>query len=373
MTYNPNVPNGYDRGQIPYSVMSRYFEEVLLSSPLQSFMGSGPDSLINVVHTGKGHGTTVTYSFGREIDYKNPIYGYDQIEGAAQNVKFYVDVVTMEKQALTDGLQGIQITEMTTPIPVFDSLKPRLMTAHNRNLNYSIVAAATTNRYPDLDVGLPSPSRGQFAGLAAYPANINAGVAAMNTGIAYNQNGISVAKIRAMRNIAATGSTLLPVTAFETEKRINPYLLQKRKGWPEPVYVYFMDTMTYESLMGDPVWSAYLTRGVIESEDQPTGLRNAFYKGRIGDTLIYEVPELAERRITSGGFTASWNLFCGANAIGLCWNRQPWFYQKEMNMGTEIQLALHEMRGQKALSYPSFANEQVSVENAIIHSFVRIV
>lgn len=370
MAYEPAVPNAYDLGQVPYSVSKKYFEEVLLNSPLNVFMGMGPDSLINVQHVNRGEGETVVYSFGREIDYKNPIYDYDQIEGSAQKLKFYKDVVQIRKQAFNVGLQGIQFTELRTPIPVYEALKPRLMTAHNKNLNYDVVRAFTSNLYPDRAATRPDPYRGHFAGVAVYPGNINDGVAAMNTGTAYDQNGISVEKIMAMRDMAVTGSD--GIATYETEKKINPYNLMKRNGWPEPVYVYLMDTKTYRSLYRDPDWNAYLARGMIESSDQPTGLKNAFYKGRIGDVLIYEVPELAEHRITSGGFTASWNLFCGANALGLVWGREPWLYQKEMNMGTEIEMALHEIRGQKALVYPSFRNEGTSIENGFIHSFVRI-
>ena len=136
-----------------------------------------------------------------------------------------------------------------------------------------------------------------------------------------------------------------------------------------------MDTQSFTSLEADTSWNAQYQRGVIEMANQPSLFNGAYFKGQIGNILIYEMPELGDFRVTSAnGNVAAWNLFCGAQAFGVVWHRDPWFGEEWSNMRTTVEMAVMEMRGQKAIKFPSFKpnNESVLLENGIIHNLVQI-
>lgn len=368
MSYNPNLPNAYDKGQIPTKVRAQYFQEILLASPLSMFMGSSPTSMIQVVNQENGTGPSSTFSLLRELDYKNPIKGYDQISGKGQQLKFYVDTINIEKFAWADKLNGIQLTKLYTPINVFDQLKPSLQLVHKQALTFDILKSATIENYPVVANG-PVDNRVVYSGVA-YNANMDTAITAMNTGPAYNQNGVSVDGIMELRDIARNGGK----TSYRQEKRISPYRMETKKGFPAPHYIYLMDPPTYRQLAKDPQVSSQFNRGVIESPDQPSILNGGYYRGRLDDVYLYEVPELGDFRFTTADASviASWNLFCGAQAFGVIFRGAPWMTTEYTNHDTVVEMAIHELRGQKALKFPSYQNEAVNIENGIIHHFARI-
>lgn len=365
--------NGYDNALIPIEVRNKYFEEVLLLSPLSAFMGDSPESVIQVLYKKDGTGPTSTFAFSREIDYKNTVMGYDQISGKGQNLAFYEDTITVNQQALVDVIKGIQLTQLTTPIDIYNAMKPKLQNAHKRNIVYSLLKAATSdycNAAGQIGTSGPVSSRAIYGvpGVTNYDANPHVAIAAM-TGSTFDTAGLSVAGIRALRDLAITGGQ--GAGSFEAEKRISPYMLKTRDGFPSPFYVYFMDTASYASLQKDDAWKSFYNRGVIEMPNQPSSLVGSFFKGQIDNVLIYEVPELGNFQQTATN-TVSWNLFCGAQAFGLMWHKQPWFTQEFTNHDTVVEMAMIEHRGQKAIKFPSFANTAVNIENGIIHHFVQI-
>jgi len=79
---------------------------------------------------------------------------------------------------------------------------------------------------------------------------------------------------------------------------------------------------------------------------------------------------------TDQGFARdnAWNLFCGAQAFGVMWHGSPWFAQEVTNMGTCIEMARLEFRGQKSIKFPSYRTSDagVSIENGIIHHITRL-
>lgn len=368
MSYTPNSPNAYDKGLIPTKVRAQYFQEILLASPLSMFMGSSPTSMIQVVNQENGNGPTSTFSLLRELDYKNPIKGYEQISGKGQNLKFYTDTINIEKLAWADKLNGIQLTKLYTPINVFDALKPSLQLVHKQALTFEILRAATTDNYPVVANG-PVDNRVVYSG-AAYNANMDTAITAMNAGPKYDENGVSVDGIMELRDIARNGGK----ASYRQEKRITPYQMETKRGFPAPRYVYMMDPPSYRKLAKDPQFAAQFNRGVIESSDQPSILNGGYYRGRIDDVYLYEVPELGDFRFKTAdsSVTASWNLFCGAQAFGVIFRGAPWFTTEYTNHDTVVEMAVHEMRGQKALKFPSYQDEAVNIENGIIHHFARI-
>jgi hypothetical protein len=189
-------------------------------------------------------------------------------------------------------------------------------------------------------------------------------------GATYSTGGLSVQGIKNLRDMAINGGQ-----SFEIDKRISPYMLKTREGFPSPFYVYFMSTASYRSLEADPDWKGFYNRGIIETPNQPSSLSGSFFKGQIDNVLIYEVPELGNFKLgTAQGFARdnAWNLFCGAQAFGMIWHKAPWFVQELTNMETVIEMAMLEFRGEKAIKFPSFQNEAVPIENGIIHHIVRL-
>ena len=370
MPYVPNLPNAYDKSLIPVSIRNSFFEETLLTNTFSGFMGTSSNDMIQVRDESGSLGPTSTFTLSREIDYKKFVTDYDQISGKGQQLKFYEDHVTVNLQAASDVLKGIQLTRTMTPIDIYNQLKPKLMTSHKRNLVYSLLNAATFGSYDPAGNVLPILNRCAVAGpngsLMPLQATLNQTVAAQNTDATAAGNGLSVAHIEAIRDLAIRGGS-----SFEQEKRITPVELSTRDGFPAPTYVYLMDTPSYKSLRADPAWNQYFYRGMIENSYQPSRLSGSFVRGKINDVLIYEVPELGNFQITSGAVTSSWNLFCGAQAFGLVWREKPWFNEERTNHGTVSEMALLEIRGQKSLKFPSYQNEANLAENGIIHSIVR--
>jgi hypothetical protein len=362
MAYVPATPNAFSTSEIPIHISQDFFKEVLLETNLSPFMGADDMSIIQLKRKPNGTGPTETFNLSREVDYKNVIRGFDQISGKGQQVKFYSDTLSVGFQAIKPvRLDGVQIVDMQTPLPVFEQLKPKLSIASKRNLVYSVLNAATFENYPDLTAG-PVAERVLYGSGDAYNASINAAVAAM-AGVANNQSGASVRGIRKMRNIAVTGGL-----TYQAEKRISPYMLQTKHNTPSPFYCYFMDTESRASLEADDLWNAQYQRGVIEMANQPSLFNGAYFMGQIGNILIYEMPELGDFRVTSGGKTAAWNLFC------VVWHKDPWFGEEWSNMKTVVEMTVMEMRGIKALKFPSYKvnNEAVVIENGMIHNLVQI-
>lgn len=374
--YQPLPPTGLDKDLVPVEVRKEFFRETLLNTNLTPYMGRDPMSAIQVDYKKMGTGSTLNVPFLDEIDYKNPIKGnFAQVSGKGQNIQFYSDTVTVGFQALSVKLPGIQFMEIDTPIPMMPQMRPLVERAQQQNIVYELLKSATLDLYTDSSgalVGGPVADRVLYAAPAANPIYQNTIAAALNAMAAntsaYNSSGLSVAGIRKMRDLAILGGT-----SYRHERRISPIALSTMRGGWVPTYVYLMGTTSYRSLNQDPDWKNYYTRGTIESSiNQPSGLRGAFYKGLIDNIEVYECPELEEFTQESGNSKFGWNLFMGAQAFYLLWGDKPWFKQEYSNMGLQVELAIMEIRGQKALQYPSKNNPQVLVENGLIHSFVNI-
>lgn len=371
MAYNPLLPTGLDQALIPYEVRAEYFREVLTTTNLSRWMGKTPLNIIQIDNKEMGSGSTLAIPFSPEIDYKNPIKGnFAQVSGKGQTLKFYEDTVSVTFQSFADKLPGLQFMQLDTPVKIYDALKPKLVTAHTRNIVFDLLRSATIGAYPNFTNSGPTINRVIY-GSQPYPGDgfIQTGINSMTAGSAYNQDGLSVEKIRKLRDYAIQGGA-----TYEAEKRISPTSLTTHEGAWVATYVYLMDTISYRSLANDPAWAGYFTRGTIESTNQPSGLSGAYYKGMIDNVMIYECPELAnfQQNATGDATRVSWNMLIGAQAWFLLWGKEPWFDMEYSNMRNNVEMAMMEIRGQKALMFPSFSNPNVLVENGIIHHFVEI-
>jgi hypothetical protein len=371
MPHNPAIPNQYDSGLIPYKVRAKYFEEYLGLTPLTVFMGSSSEDAIQVFETQNGDGLSYRVGFRKDINYQNPIIGFDQAAGSEQEVTIYMDEIKLNLLRFVDVLMGVPIVRKSTPIDVYDSLKPLLLNAQRRNLIKSILDSACGKLNDGGLYNSGNGGTGPTADRAIYNghnhnASIFTAVGGMNGAADYSHAGLSVSHIRALKSLAVRGGLTL-----EAESRIKPIQLKNKRGFPEEIYVYLMDPDSYVSLAADPAWTNFMYRGVIQNNDQPEGISGARYRGMIEGVMIYECPELARYRVTNTQ-VAAWNLFIGAQAFGLCWAQRPWFEIENRDFNLNAAMAVCEIRGQKAFVFPSFQNPNNKVERGIIHSFVRI-
>lgn len=366
MTYSPAIPNRFDENLIPVKIRESYFEEYIGLTPLTSFMGTSPQSAIQVFEIKSGEGTSYRVSSRNELDYENPIMGFNQASGAEQQVEILYDEIRIDLRRFVDQLMGTTLVKQMTPIDVYNTLRPLLLNVTRRNLVKSMLDAATIDLYIPAVNG-PSENRCVYAG-AKHSAKITEAVKDM-TGATPDKNGLSVDHIRELKRLAVSGGT-----KYEIEAKIRPVEIKTKKGFPEELYVYLIDTNSYQSLVKDPAWDKFVYRGVIQGDNQPEGLSGARYRGMVEGVMIYECPELARYRVkgSTGNNIASWNLFLGAQALGIVWAKRPWFEMEHRDFNLNVAMAVCEMRGQKALCFASRQDKNKVIEKGLIHSFVQI-
>lgn len=370
MAFSPESPNAFDTNLIPKEVRNKYFLEVLMQTNLNRFMGSQETSMIQIVRKEKGTGLTSTFALAKDIDYKLEGTGYDQISGKGQELKFYEDTIDIDLKWHVDKLQGTQLVGLTTPLDIYGRLRPALVRAHAQNLNFQILKSATFGSYPAFTAG-PVADRVMYGTNGTYSTSMITAANAL-AGSTAATGGVSVAGIMALRDMAVNGGT-----SYAANKKLTPYMLKSNDGSPDPYWVYMLSTAAYNSLRNDTDWENFVYRGTIESANQPSRIKGSFFKGQIENVLIYEVPELGDFKLgTAQGFDRdnAWNLFCGAQAFGVMWHGSPWFAQEVTNMGTCIEMARLEFRGQKSIKFPSYRTSDagVSIENGIIHHITRL-
>lgn len=345
-------------GLIPFKIRNQYFEEYLGLTPLTVFMGTSPNDAIQIFEMNNGDGMSYRVGFRKELDYSSPIIGFNQAAGSEQQVTIYSDEIRLELLRFADSLMGVPFVRKMTPIDVFEALRPLLINAQQRYLIDSIIRAATTDIHPDTDAGKFNGHRCLAGGVTF--ANTNG---KKISEITPTEN-LTVNHIRKLKNMAVQGGA-----TYEAESRIKPITLRTRRGFPEELYLYLIDPETYTDLVKDTNWSQFVYRGVIQGEDQPEGISGSRYRGMVEGVLIYECPELSKIRPAA---TKGWNLFLGAQAMGLCWSRRPWFEMESRDFNLNQAMAVCEIRGQKAFQYPSFVDVTKFAERGIIHSLVKI-
>lgn len=380
MAYTPFLPNQFDQNLIPVEIRSRYFEEYLGLTPFTAFMGSSPEDAIQIFETNNGDGLSYRVSFRKDLNYQSPIIGFDQAAGGEQPVQIFEDEISLQLRRFVDVLMGVPIVRKATPIDVYGTLRPLLLNAQRRNLVLSLLNAACGSPavgglYNSALAGGNGPTVDRVIYAAAgggSPASYNAVIntAVNNMGaVGAAGSGLSVAHLRALKTYAIRGGSTL-----ERESRIKPIQLKDKRGFPEELYIYLMDTASYISLASDPSWTQFVYRGVVQNDNQPEGISGARYRGMAEGVMVYECPELSRYAVTSTGgnnITSSWNLFLGAQAFGLCWAMRPWFEMESRDFNLNAAMAVCEIRGQKAFMFPSFQNTAINVERGILHSFVR--
>lgn len=373
MAFTPASPNAFDVNLIPKDIREKFFLEQLMQTNLSRFMGTSETSMIQIVRKAEGSGLTSNFTLARDIDYKLEGEGYGQISGTGQELRFYEDTINIKLRWHIDKLQGTQLVKLTTPVKIYEHLKPALVRAASQKLNFSILESATFGNYGSNYALGPVADRVVYgsAGGVGYDQSMIVAANAL-VGNTPANGGASVQAIMDLRDMAVNGGT-----DYAGNKKLTPYMLKNHEGAPDPYWVYMISTQAFKSLKADPLWSQFMYRGVIESANQPSRIRGSFFKGQIENVLIYEVPELGDFKLTTAqGFARdnAWSLFCGAQAFGVVYHGAPWFAQEITNMGTSIEMARLEFRGNKAIKFPSYraSDNGVAIENGIIHHITRL-
>jgi hypothetical protein len=379
--YVPELPNKFDEGLIPFDIRAEYFSEYLGSTQLSDFMGSSNANIIRVFEM-TGSGDSMRIPFERDIAYANPTTGYDQLLGSEQKVKTVYDSVSVMPYRWADGIQAVKFAEQLTPIKLFEQLRPQLMRANKKFLVESILGAATSGNavhkgpyylsattkpsYDRIIVGSATPTRATYLGYAGLTTALNG----LN-GLTYDTGGLSVDVIRKTKSYAVNGGAM---DIINPEPHITPTEILTKKGFANDKFVLLIDPLSYNSLCKDPQWAQLLYQGMTRGDNQPESISGARFRGEVEGVMIYECPELGHYRTTSqaGGKVAAWNLFMGAQAFALVWAERPWFAEEKQDYQWNVSMAVAEIRGQKALMYPSDVIPANEVEHGIIHLFTQV-
>lgn len=396
--YPPSAPvNGINQGLFPFKVNADVYKEWIQLTPFFNFIGNEKTRPIVRHQMEVGEGWEFREGKLNSIDYTRPIRNFDQVSGSGQYQKVDYDKVQCDGKSFLVPLKGRELISLGTPIDLPSSIRGQLVEACQRNFNKCLLDAAMFD-YIDANnpfagyapaTQLPSFDRMALAGLTTARATYNAyaGITtAWNsfTGIDYTTNGLSAKHLLKLKMMATRGGN--PQGAVlqngRIEDAIRPAFMKTRRGFPLNEYIYLCNTESYTQLLQDPMYyQATTTRGTIVEPDQPEAISGATYKGKYEGIHIYEVPDLAPYISLSqdGAKSVGWELFIGAGALTTGWFKEPWIAFKDDPINMFQEFASHEIRGEKALKFPSKQASTIAniaktpgIEQGIIHSFVRI-
>lgn len=191
----------------------------------------------------------------------------------------------------------------------------------------------------------------------------------------------SVRQIIEMARLARTGRSK-PITGgpqfTSQEAAIQPHSITFKNGYADRKYVLFVSPTYYVELTKDPEWQAQVSRGYMESGDQPTILYGSDYKGMIGGVMIIEIPELDNMLITNAaGNVYAYSILCGAGAVFRPIVGTPQLRMRSDDYDYINGIAHVEVSGIKVPKYPSksigvIGNNANLTENGLIHCFAAI-
>jgi hypothetical protein len=376
MAYPPAQPiNGIAQTLFPFKVNKEFYKQWIKLTPLTNLIGSEMNRPIYRHKLRDGEG--LQFRVGRldALDYKNPVVGLDQRRGTAQQQKVSEDRIDTKFQSFVVRLEGKDIVRLGTPIDLPSQVKTQLMDACQRNLNFELFNAMTTNIYPDIITQKPSYDRIITAGYSPDRATYNAlgGLAAVldgMTGSAPDQSGLSTKTFMKGKIALERGGQVGTL-----EHAIMPAFMKTRGGLALNNYYFLVNPNCLDSLYRDPLFvNTTLARGTILEADQPEAINGADYIGKYQGMHTFLCPELMNYELVSADGTkrVAWNIMMGAGAMTLGWHEFP-FTVADTDEIERIQLfASHEQRGQKALGFPSKANPNAKVEQGIFHVFCQI-
>jgi hypothetical protein len=408
--YPVNAPvNGINQGLFPFHVNSEFFREWIQITPFWNFMGTEMDRPIVRHQMRAGEGWQ--YSVGKlnALDFTSPVLNFDQVSGSGQYQDVDVDSVICQGISFPVTIKGRQLLELGTPIRLPEVVRPQLIEASQRFFNKQLLDCAMFNYMSPTDpttsgytpaTNLPSYDRLACAGInngatgtqntadrTAYyaMAGITTVANGLATGPAYNQNGLSANHLLKLKAIATRGGFVggAVFSNGDIEDAVRPAFMKSRMGFPMNDYIYLCTSESIKSLYSDPMFfQSTAARGtVIDSANQPQTIYGSEYHGKFFGIHIYEIKDLSRYIFTSQDTNkqVAWELFIGAGAWSAGWFEEPTIAFKDNQIDRIQEFTTHEIRGQKALKFPSKQPQAVVagiynglVEQGIIHSFVRV-
>ncbi len=387
----PGAINGIDPGLFPFYIDKEIvFRQYLPKIPLTLMMGDEPSNPIVMRKVNGGQGFQVRTPQMQSINYTNPVRDYNQVRGQAQQINTKYDYYNIGKVSFPCDLTGEQLTDFGTPIRIQNYVSSEITDACALALNKEIIDAATFIAYSNTATMKPSYDRIVLAGVSpsrttynAY-AGINAALATMTAGVAYDQCGLSTTVLLNAKDMADQGGNTNGVVwsnGVTIENKIPPSKVISTAGWPENKYVGFFSPAALRALYKDELYQAVsTTRGTVISPKQPEMLSGADYVGEFEGINLHRVSDLNQYTITTGGRTYAWGLLIGASAWEVSWGVHPYIVSDNDRIEDYMIWTSHEIRGQKALAFPpkqaSTVNPNtgvaVPVEQGIIHIFTQI-
>ena len=373
--------SGITPGLFPFSVSADFFKEWVQITPLANFMGSEMTRPIYRHKLRDGEGLQFRVGRLNALNYKNPVYGLDQRRGAEQQPVVNECRIDVYFKSFPVKLVGKDILRLGTPVRLPDQIRTQLVEVCARNLNYDLFNAMTTDLFvpsrqsssPSFDrIAVAGPVNGKTATTRSEYDNLTTVAHAFNafTGATYDNSGLSVDHILALKNMAMRGGA-----DVNKEHAIQSAFIKTRAGFPMNEYIYLMDPDSYLSLLKDPAYTAAtVARGTVIGSDQPQAIHGADYVGKLHDVHLYLIKDLMEYRYASQDTQkiAAWNIFMGAGALTVGWHEFPFIVYEEDQIERHQLFVSHEQRGSAALRFPSRIGNASAIEQGIIHSFVRI-
>lgn len=392
--------NGVSPGLFPIKVGADFFREYIKKFPYFHLIGEEKTRPMVRHKMRPGEGFAYTEAKLNALDPDNAVYNFDQVSGSGQYQKVDSMVVTCRGVSFEVPIKGRDLLSVGTPVNLSNAVRPQLVEVCQRALSKNILDAAMfdyKNPTSTQQAGyapltqLPSYDRVVLAGKTPTRATYNgyAGLrAAWDTftdGITYAQNGLSAKHLLNLKAMAVRGGNPQGAVLVNgnIEDAIRPAMISSRGGADIDDYYYFCNTESYTQLLQDPMYyQATTTRGTIVSSDQPEAISGADYHGKYMGIHIYEIKDLSRYITLSADGTKSigWELFFGAGAWSLGWEKEPMIAYRQNTIDMIEQYASHEIRGEKVLAFPAkqlttinnIAKTPNGVEQGIIHSFVRI-
>lgn len=376
MAYPPSGPiGGINQNLFPIKVNDEFYKEWVKITPLSNLMGSEMNRPIYRHKLKDGEGLQFRVGRLSALDYKNPVVGLDQRRGATQQQQVDYDFVDTKSQSFPVRLEGSNIVKLGTPIKLPGSVRPQLVEACERNFNYDLFNAMTTDIYTDTATQKPSYDRAIFSGYAPNRATYNA-LAGLTTALngfgaaTYNGSGMNAKLILSAKGVAERGGQ-----AGTVEHAIRPAYMKTRSGWPMNDYILLLNPSCLQTLLDDPLFmSTTMARGTVIESDQPQAIHGADYIGKFFGTHIYLCNDLINYEVVSqdGNKRGAWNILMGAAAMTAGWHEYT-NIAESTDVIERIQIfTTHEQRGQKALRFPSKVDPTQRIEQGIVHVFARI-
>jgi hypothetical protein len=384
------------------NIVNPYLTEYRNNTIFDRFTGKTADSPIFVKTGGTGSGDTIVYN---------------QRQNFAPTIKLDQAQLIMHEDSLTFGVERLIIGEFRFGVKITDKLLQELQINHKfdpelkadllakgeyrktqRMMQQFGLAFSEANRgapnaavtYAELIAkiiacGIDAPAAGEAVSNSrlmfgkdkrAAEATVGAVVTDAVMPAAAGVNQLTVDHIFRLADLAQKGSRTAVVNK---EAAIKPYMTkQNRLGYADRRYLLLTSSDAYADLAKDPAWASQMSRGTVETEEQPSLLFGSNYKGTVHGVMVVTIPEFSNYTFANDGVNFAYSAFLGCSAIAMGIGQKPLLRYDDFDYKMHQGLAHIEISDAKVLKFPSkgdLAQKGVNplrVENGMIHSFVRL-